>query len=157
MQKRHLQVAMDELLDAMEERSESVVPYFNQRTGEVSIWVDPDINEWPQLDPDDPDWVEIPRVASHDAFRVMERFVDGKTELLEGRVDRCIQSNSPTQARKLFERLAREIMELQGLGYRRSLVEGLPVIEVGPFRLAIEGNVVWLGTEVPREIWNAFL
>lgn len=251
MAMRQLHVAMDELLDAMEDRSDAIVPYFNQRTGEVSIWVDPAINEFPQLDPDDPDWVAIPRLESHEAFRVMERFVDGldeidvqrqlrgalqgrgafrrfrdalagfpdlrdrwqatqredllqrglaflagldiaptyelrqrpvpvdtpiarqesrillhhllllgapngKTELIEGRVHRCIQTTSPTQARKLFERLAREVMELQGLGYRRSLVEGLHTIDLGPFRLVIERNVVWLATEVPREVWNAF-
>jgi hypothetical protein len=249
---RKLHVAMDELLDAMEERSDSVVPYFNQRTGAVDIWVDPDINEFPQLDPDDPDWVEIPRVESHEAFRTMQSFVDGideldvqrrlqsslegrgafrrfretlagypdlrdrwqttqredllqraraflagldieptyemrqqpvpadtaagkpkeprillhhllllgspngKTELIEGRVHRFIQAKSPAQARQLFEHLAREIVELQGLGWRRSLVEGLQSIDLGPFRLWIERDSVWLATQVPRAIWDAF-
>ena len=248
---RKLHVAMDELLDAMEERSDSVVPYFNQRAGKVENWVDPDFNEFPQPDPDDPDWVEIPRVESHDAFRTMQTFVDsldevdvqrrlhsslqgrgafrrfretiaefpdlrnrwettqredllqraltflatldieptyelrqpvpvdtaatrpdeprillhhllllgspnGKTELIEGRVHRFIQAKSPEQARKLFERLAREVVELQGLGWRRSLVEGLHSIDLGPFRLWIERDSVWLATQVPRAIWDAF-
>jgi len=34
---RKLPVAMDELLDALEERSDFVVPHFNQRTGAVDI------------------------------------------------------------------------------------------------------------------------
>lgn len=242
---------MDDLMDALEERSESVVPYFNQRTGAVEMWIDPAINEWPQLDPDDLDWVEIPRVEGRDAFRTLERFVDGvaeldvqrrlrealggqgvfrrfrerlseypdlqarwetcrredllqrsltflsglgiepiyrlrsrpeatpvqptapkqrillhhllllgapdgKTEMLDGRVSRCIRVGSAARAAKLFEQLAREIMELQGLGWRRSAVEGLPAIEIGPFRLSREQDMVWLDTKVPRAIWDAF-
>ncbi|MEO6594133.1 MAG: UPF0158 family protein [Planctomycetota bacterium] len=81
MPMRQMNVAMEELLDAMEEHNDSVVSYFNQRTGEVGIWIDPSINEWPQLDRDDPDWIGIPRLESHDAFRTMERFVDGLDEL----------------------------------------------------------------------------
>lgn len=244
---------MDELLDALEEHSENIVPYFNQRTGAVDLWVDPDVcGEEPQFDPDDPDWVEIPRVDSHDAFRTMERFVDtveeldvqrqlrsalqgrgafrrfreaiagfpdlrdrfqalrrddllqralaflgtldieptyelrlrplpvdpqpttpkqprillhhllllgapgGKTERLEGRVPRVVRETSPARAKKLFERLAREIVELQGLGFRKSLVDGRSELELSPFRLWVEGDEVWLSTEVPRDIWNAF-
>lgn len=253
MPKRRLHVAMDDLLDAIEEQSETIVPYFNQRTGEVDIWVDPAIcGDEPQLDPDAADWVEIPRIDSHDAFRTMERFVDtldeldvqrqlrtalqgrgpfrrfretlapfpdlrdrfetmqrddllqralaflgtldieptyelrarpvpvepqpatpkppqillhhvlllgapgGKTELLEGRVPRVVREKSPARAMKLFERLAREIVELQGLGFRRSLVEGRSELELGPFRLTLDADVVRLSVEVPREIWNAF-
>ena len=61
---RQLHVAMDDLLDAMEERSDSVVPYFNQSTGEVDVWVDPDVHDGPQLDPDDPDSRENPSVRA---------------------------------------------------------------------------------------------
>ncbi len=69
---------------------------------------------------------------------------------------RCVRARSAAAARKQFERLAREIMELQGLGWRRSAVEGLSSVESGPFRLVLDGDAVWLATAVPREIWNAF-
>jgi hypothetical protein len=248
--KRTLRVAMQDLLDAIEEWNEQAVHYFNRRTGEV-VRFDPELDS-PEVDPDDdPDLVVIPNLESHDAFRVMERFVDGideldvqrqlrrslegkgafrrfretlagfpdlrgrwetthredllqralefldeldiepidelrspstapaqatppkhprvllhhllllgapdgKTELIEGRVVRRVRARSPQQARKLFAGLAREIMEVNGLGWRRSAVERLPEIEVGPFRLAVEDDVVWLRTEVTREIWDEF-
>ncbi|HEX6811603.1 MAG TPA: UPF0158 family protein [Planctomycetota bacterium] len=248
---RKLHVAMDDLFDAMEERSDFVVPYFNQRTGEVDTWVE-SLEAEGQLDPEDPDWVEVPRVEARDAFPMMQGFVDGideldvkrrlqralegqgafrrfretlaeypdlrsqwestqredllqralaflagldidptyelraqrvaadgeptkpkepriqlhhllllgspngKTELLDGRVHRYIQAKSQAQARKLFEHFAREIVELQGLGWRRSLVDGQQSVEFGPFRLWIERDSVWLATQVPRAIWDAF-
>jgi hypothetical protein len=46
---RKLHVAMDELLDAMEDRSDFVVPYFNQRTGEVDVWIE-SLDDEEQLD-----------------------------------------------------------------------------------------------------------
>lgn len=249
-----MQVAMDDLLDMLDEHSDLHTPYFHQRTGDVAIYfedtgIDPD----PVVDPDDPDWIPVPRVQSHDAFRVMEHFVDtldepdvqqqlrralqgkgafrrfrdtlhgfpdllgrwnqfqrddllqralqflaeldiepiyelrplpapstptqapaqtkqpsirlhhvlllgapdGKTERIEGRVLRRVRLRSPQQARKQFERLAREIMEQQGLGFRRSAVEGLDTFDLAPFRLALEGDTVWLSTEVSRELWDA--
>jgi hypothetical protein len=251
MDKRQLRVEMDELLDAFEERSEHVVMYFNRETGEVGTWIDPDFNEWPQLDPDDACWVEIPRLDARDGIREIERFVDtldeldvqrqlrnaiqgkgafrrfretlhgypdlrarwevahrdyllqqalgflaelgieplyelrrpvaepapasqpkhpriglhhllllgspnGKTELIEGRVNRCIRLRSPQQARKQFEHLAREIMELHGLAWRRSAVDGRDTLELDPFHLRIDGNCVLVATAVPRPIWDAF-
>ena len=251
MDKRQLRVAMDDLLDAFEERSESVVMYFNRETGEVAPFVDPDIVDVPQLDRDDPDWVEVPRTEARDDIREIERFVDtldeldvqrqlrhalqgkgafrrfrdtmhgypdlrerweaahrehrlqhalhfldelgiepiyemrrpapqpvppsqpkhprialhhvlllgspnGKTELIEGRVHRFVRLRSPQQARKQFEQLAREIMELHGLAWRRSAVEGLDSIELDPFHMHIEGDSVWLTMAVPRAIWDAF-
>ena len=246
-----MSVEMDELLDAFDERSESVVMFFNRETGEVGTWVDSEIDESPQLDPDDPDWVEIPRADARDDIREIERFVEtldeldvqrqlrhalqgrgafrrfrdtlhgypdlharwetahrdhrlqqardfladlgieplfelrrpapapaqpsqpkhpriglhhllllgspnGKTELIEGRVHRCIRLRSPQQARKQFEQLAREIMELHGLAWRRSAVDGRDTLEFDPFHLRLEGDCVWLATAVPRAIWDAF-
>lgn len=46
-------------------------------------------------------------------------------------------------------------MELQGLAWRNSAVAGLDTVELAPFRLSLEGDTVWLSTEVSREIWDA--
>jgi len=81
---------------------------------------------------------------------------NGKTELIDGRVYRCIRMHSPQQARKQFEQLAREIMELQGHAWRRSAVDGLDTLELDPFHLRLEGDFVWIETAVSRAIWDAF-
>lgn len=80
----------------------------------------------------------------------------GRPELLDGCVHRCIRLRSPRQARTQFEQLAREIMELHGLAWRRSTVDGLDTIAIDPFRLELDGNTVRLATAVPGPVWDAF-
>ncbi|HEU4418434.1 MAG TPA: hypothetical protein VFT55_05815 [Planctomycetota bacterium] len=41
-------------------------------------------------------------------------------------------------------------------GWRRSLVDGSDSLDMGPFRLAIDRDTIWLATAVPRETWRAF-
>lgn len=104
--------------------------------------------------PAPPQQPKQPRVLLHHVLLLGSP--SGKTEPIEGRVHRCVRARSPAAARKQFERLAREIMELQGLGWRRSAVKGLSSVDLGPFRLIVDDDMVWLATEVPRDVWNAF-
>jgi hypothetical protein len=254
MAMRRLHIAMDEVLEAMQERSEDIGHFVHGRTGEVGLWVDSDAvgDDVEQLDPEDPKWHEVPRLEPHDAFRVMERFIagldeldvqnrlrnalqrpgpfrqfrdalrgmpdlaakwetferddllqravewlrsldiepvyelrrrpvptapaptkpkqpqisldhmlmlgapNGRNELHDGQVVRCVRIRPASRARKMFERVAAEILERNGFEFRKSLVEGRDHIEVGPFRFVREGEVLWLAVDVATDVWNVF-
>lgn len=81
---------------------------------------------------------------------------DGKTELLDGRVHRVFLARSPGEARKVFAAIARELTEMEGIGWRRRFIEDRDDYEVGRCQLRVEDSVVEIGVAVPREIWDAF-
>jgi hypothetical protein len=81
---------------------------------------------------------------------------DGKTELVDGRVHRVLVAGDATQARKAFLRIARELVEHEGLPWRKRLIEGRDHLEVGRHRLSVSEGKVCLEVGVPRAIWDAF-
>ena len=80
----------------------------------------------------------------------------GKTELIAGRVRRVFVAASPTQARKTYLRIARELIEHEGLPWRKNLVEGRDEFRVGRSELSLAGSAVHLLVDVPRPVWDAF-
>lgn len=81
---------------------------------------------------------------------------DGKTELIGGQVLRQIVTASPPEARGAFKRLAREICEGNGLGWRKRFIEGKSTYELGRMHLSVRDAVVELRVDVDKEIWDAF-
>lgn len=81
---------------------------------------------------------------------------DGETGIVDGRVLRVVRAASPKQARKLFERLVREVLELQGLEWRRNFVEDRDEVDCDPFMLSVEEDLVSVEVAVPREIREMF-
>ena len=74
MHKRELQVDMDAILEAIDSHGDPNF-YFDTESGRVEAWLDPAITgDDPDFDPDEPNWVEIPRRPSREAHRAMERF-----------------------------------------------------------------------------------
>jgi hypothetical protein len=81
---------------------------------------------------------------------------NGKTELLDGRVHRVITARDTKQADQLLRRLVRHACALQGIDYRRSLVDGRDVISIGELTFSRRGATVELAVTVPAAIWQAF-
>jgi hypothetical protein len=80
----------------------------------------------------------------------------GKTELLDGRVQRRFLAATPEQARKLFVRVARELCEHHGLGWRRRFVEDRDDYEVDRCRVSVRGRGVELSVAVAPAVWQLF-
>jgi hypothetical protein len=81
---------------------------------------------------------------------------NGKTELIRGRVRRVLVAASPTQARKTYLRIARELIEHEGLPWRKHFVDGRDELRVGRSELSLAGHAVHLLVDVPRPVWDAF-
>jgi hypothetical protein len=80
----------------------------------------------------------------------------GTTELDEGRVSRVYLAAGAAQARKVFARLARELAEHHGIGWRKRLIEGQDSFSVERCHLSVVGRMVDLQVDVPQAIWDAF-
>lgn len=81
---------------------------------------------------------------------------DGKTELLDGRVERVLECSDEGEARASFRRLAREVCEWNGVAWRKRFIKGTWTYEVGRFRLELHGTRLVLSVLVPAEVWNGF-
>lgn len=79
-----------------------------------------------------------------------------KTELIDGRVSRHFVASTPAEGRKVFARLARELCEHHGLGWRKRFIEGRNDYELGRMRLSVDGELVELSVAVSRATWDAF-
>jgi hypothetical protein len=80
----------------------------------------------------------------------------GKPELLDGRVQRRVVAATPEQARKLFVRVARELCEHHGLGWRRRFVEDRDDYEIERCRMSVRGRAVELSVAVAPAVWQLF-
>jgi hypothetical protein len=80
----------------------------------------------------------------------------GKTELLDGCVERVLECPDEGQARSTFRRLARELCEWNGVAWRRRFVQGTSTYEIGRFRLELRGTTLVLSVGIPPEVWRAF-
>jgi hypothetical protein len=81
---------------------------------------------------------------------------DGKTELLEGQVLRQIRTLNPSEARRLFKQVARELCWHFDRPWRKRYVEGTTTFDIERAHLRVEGEVVELWIDVPRATWKAF-
>ncbi|MBM4063102.1 MAG: hypothetical protein FJ265_18700 [Planctomycetes bacterium] len=80
----------------------------------------------------------------------------GKTELIEGRVFREYTAADPAAARAAFVHIARQITELDGVGWRRRFVADRDDYECGRYRLRVAARMVTLSLAMPRPIWDEF-
>lgn len=65
---------------------------------------------------------------------------DGKTELVGGKVRRVLETKRPDEARRAFARLARQMCELYGIGWRKRFVEGKGAFELDRMRLSVSAR-----------------
>jgi hypothetical protein len=80
----------------------------------------------------------------------------GKAEYIGGAVRRHLYCESAEQARAAFKRIAREIVEAEGLGWRKRYVEGTSELRIGRFHLAHDGRHVELRVETALQVYLAF-
>ena len=81
---------------------------------------------------------------------------DGKTELVDGRVERRFQATDLDRARTIFTTTARQLCELHGQPWRRHLVEDTDCYEIDRFVLTRSGSMVTLSVAVTGAVWSAF-
>jgi hypothetical protein len=81
---------------------------------------------------------------------------EDNSELVDGRVQRIFTAAEPERARKVFERVAREICEHHGLEWRRRFIEGQDHYELDRFRVTHAGRKVELSVTVTPAVWEAF-
>ncbi|HEX5054248.1 MAG TPA: UPF0158 family protein [Planctomycetota bacterium] len=78
---RRLQVDMESILDAMDAYGDAPDAYLHLATGRIELLLDPLITgEDPDFDPDEEQWVEIPRREAHEAHGLMETFAEALDE-----------------------------------------------------------------------------
>jgi hypothetical protein len=81
---------------------------------------------------------------------------EGKTELLDGRVLRQLNTRSPSEARGVFKHLARELCEYHGVPWRKRFIENTSHYAIERAHLQVDGTTVRLWIDVPPAIWKAF-
>jgi hypothetical protein len=81
---------------------------------------------------------------------------DGKTELLDGRVLRQLNTRSPSEARGIFKHLARELCEFHGIAWRKRFIENTSRYDVERTHLVVDDTMVLLWVDVPLATWSAF-
>lgn len=81
---------------------------------------------------------------------------DGKTEVLDGRAFRVVHVDSNAEARRLFERLARELCALFGCDWRRRYVAQTAVFALDRATLKVAGRTVTLEVAVESAVWMRF-
>lgn len=80
----------------------------------------------------------------------------GKTELIEGRVERRFVAGSPAEARAVFEAVARDLCTCYGIPWRGQLVDGRDRFELEGVDLRLQGPRVHLSVRVSPALWRAF-
>jgi Uncharacterised protein family (UPF0158) len=80
----------------------------------------------------------------------------GKTELLDGRVQRRVSARSESEARSWLASLARQVCEFQGVPWRKRYVDGKATFDLERFHLRVEGARIELGVDVPLATWHAW-
>jgi len=80
----------------------------------------------------------------------------GKTELSSGRVYRHVALPTPSDARRVFKTVARDICAFHGIGWRKRFIQGKNDFHQGSIHLEIQNSRVELSMEVSRELWAAF-
>ena len=81
---------------------------------------------------------------------------EGKTELLEGKVYRVFIAASPSEARAVFKRVARDLCEFHGTAWRNRFIEGRDSYAIDRARLDIDQTRVELSLEVSPQLWRRF-
>lgn len=81
---------------------------------------------------------------------------DGKTELLDGRVLRQLNTRSASEAQGIFRHLARELCEYHGIAWRKRFIENTSRYDIERAHLEVDGATVLLWIDVPPAIWKAF-
>ena len=69
---------------------------------------------------------------------------------------RVVTLRDASEARRVFESLARELCELGGGDWRRRFIEGRSEIRFGRGHLSVHDRAVELELEVPRAVWDMF-
>lgn len=80
----------------------------------------------------------------------------GKTEYVDGAVRRHMYCDSPSDARAAFKRIAREVVEAQGLGWRKRYVQGTSEFDLGRFHLSHDGRHLVLLVKTGYDVFTAF-
>ena len=95
-----------------------------------------------------------PRISVHDVLLL--GIPNGKTELLDGRVPRVLISASDSEAQRVFQGLARELIAMHPAGKRCRVGAAEPGLAMGRYHLRVEGRAVWLYVRVSRALWDEF-
>ncbi len=77
--------------------------------------------------------------------------LEGRTEIIDGRVERDIVLSSDADARRIQRRVVRQLAEWNGLSYRKSMLDS-PYFEAGAIRISRDGSRVVASEAVPREV-----
>ncbi len=80
----------------------------------------------------------------------------GKAEYMNGAVVRYLYCDSPSEARAAFKRIAREIVEHLGRGWRGRYVQNTSELALDRFRLVHEDRHVYLHVKTPLSCYLAF-
>ena len=130
---------------------------------EALAWLDSlDIEPIYELRPIEPEpsAATAPRAESGPRITLLDMLLlgapDGKTERLDGQVLRQFQAQTPSHARTVFKRLAREICEYHGVAWRKRFIENTSRFDLERAHLEVDGTMVRLFIEVPPPIWKVF-
>jgi len=81
---------------------------------------------------------------------------DGRTEMIDGKVERRIAVRERDEARAIFQGLARDICEYGGVAWRKSLIADRTEFALGGLSVRVEGGAVVVTVAVTPEIWKRF-
>src|SRR5262245_337171 len=80
----------------------------------------------------------------------------GKTELLDGQVERQLWARTPAEARSWFENLCRQVCAYHHFEWSERHVEGRSSFDLGRMHLSVEDTLVELWVDVAVGAWRVF-
>lgn len=81
---------------------------------------------------------------------------DGKPDLVDGRVLRLVRASSRDDAQRWFRSLARELCQMSGVPWRKSLIEGKTELDIDRFHLRLDEDTVELRVVVSPDTLKMF-
>lgn len=80
----------------------------------------------------------------------------GKTELIDGQVQRQLWARTPAEARSVFEALSRQICAYHHFEWNERHVEGRSSFDLGRMHLSVEDTLIELWVDVSVGAWRVF-
>ncbi|MBI5366600.1 MAG: hypothetical protein HZA54_06155 [Planctomycetes bacterium] len=81
---------------------------------------------------------------------------DGKTEILEGKIEREFTARSEAEARQVFKTVVRDLCEYAGEAWRNRFIEGQSEFTRREMTIRVRGTRVSIECAYPREILQEF-